>query len=408
MQEFYHIRQLIQRKNMMKYLKYVLNDHFLLVMLISLGGFGLYYSEFVKTIDESFYLGTIFGIAGCSLTVFFGKLATLIKEADSIFLLPKEREMASYLKISLKHSILIPFIVIGIVTGILMPILVATSTLDFSDFLPLVLNLWGLKLADLFIQLESLYLNTDKKVRFHTALLLIISLLTMSINVLVMSWYGLGLTGVFLIVIYKSTQNSLANNPLNWEKAIQTERKRMKKIYSFINLFTDVPGLSAEIKRRKYFDVLLNKIKKEHRQTYAYLYSRVFLRGTEYSGLVFRLTLIGSLVLVFSDQLVLSVIVSVLFIYLVGFQLLPIYNEFDYMLMTELYPVKKSQKKEAVQKLILIILLVVAAVFSIILVIRLENKLQAIMISGVLFVESVVFVYFYGNSRLKKLEKSLI
>lgn len=85
MQEFYHIRQLIQRKNMMKYLKYVLNDHFLLVMLISLGGFGLYYSEFVKTIDESFYLGTLFGILGCSLTIFFGKLATLIKEADSIF-----------------------------------------------------------------------------------------------------------------------------------------------------------------------------------------------------------------------------------------------------------------------------------------------------------------------------------
>lgn len=57
-------------KNMMKYLKYVLNDHFLLVMLISLGGFVLYYSEFVKTIDETFYLGTLFGILGCSLTIF--------------------------------------------------------------------------------------------------------------------------------------------------------------------------------------------------------------------------------------------------------------------------------------------------------------------------------------------------
>lgn len=408
MQEFYHIRQLIQRKNMMKYLKYVLNDHFLLVMLISLGGFGLYYSEFVKTIDESFYLGTLFGILGCSLTIFFGKLATLIKEADSIFLLPKERAMADYLKISLRHSIVLPFIVIGLVTGVLMPILVATTTLDFAHFLPIVLNLWGLKLADLFIQLESLYLNTEKKVCLHTGLLVIISLLTMSINVLVMPWYGLGLTAVFLLFIYKTTQSSLANNPLNWDKAIQTERKRMKKIYSFINLFTDVPGLSAEVKRRKYFDGLLNKIKKEQGQTYTYLYSRVFLRGTEYSGLVFRLTIIGSLVLVFSDQLILSVIVSLLFIYLIGFQLLPIYNEFDYMLMTQLYPVNKSQKTDAVQKLILIILLVVAAIFSIVLVIRLENKLQALMISVALFAESTAFVYLYTNNRLKKLEKSLI
>jgi ABC-2 type transport system permease protein len=113
-------------------------------------------------------------------------------------------------------------------------------------------------------------------------------------------------------------------------------------------------------------------------------------------------------VLVFSDQLILSVIVSLLFIYLIGFQLLPIYNEFDYMLMTQLYPVNKSQKTDAVQKLILIILLVVAAIFSIVLVIRLENKLQALMISVALFAESTAFVYLYANNRLKKLEKSLI
>lgn len=408
MQEFYHKRKVNQRKNMLKYLKYILNDHFLLVMLISLGGFGLYYSEFVKGIDESFYVGTFVGILVCSMSIIFGKLATLIREADSIFLLPKEREMREYLKASLKHSIILPFIVIGLLVGVMMPILVATSSLDFSDYLPILLNLWGLKLADLFIQLESLYLNTEKKVQLHKLLLVVITLVSMGLNVYVMPWIGVVISIVLLVAVINGANVSLKNNPLDWGKAIQTERKRMKKIYSFINLFTDVPGLSSEIKRRKYLDRLLNLIRKEQDQTYIYLYSRVFLRGTEYSGLVFRLTAIGSLILVFSNQVVLSSIISLLFIYLIGFQLLPIYNEFDYMLMTQLYPVNKGKKVEAVQTLILCILLIISVIFSLILFVFLENKLHALLIALAIFAESIVLVYFYAKRRLKKLEKSLI
>ena len=62
MKEFYLKRQQKHRQSMMKYLKYILNDHFLLVMLISMGGFGLYYSEFIKTIPEDFVLGKVVGI----------------------------------------------------------------------------------------------------------------------------------------------------------------------------------------------------------------------------------------------------------------------------------------------------------------------------------------------------------
>ena len=408
MKEFYQKRLSYHRKNMLKYMKYVLNDHFLLVMIIGMGGFGLYYSEFIKSIDESFFLGKIGAIVLCVLVVFVGRLATLIKEADSIFLLPKERHMLTYFKESFKHSIVLPFVVIGVVTGILMPLFVATSDLQFADYYVLVLNLWLLKLTHLLIQLEELYLNTEKTTKFQLILLILVSLSSLVISVWLNPLIGILLSMALLVIVFLQSKGVVAANPLNWEKTISNERKRMKKIYSFINLFTDVPGLATSVKRRAYLDPILKKIKAEQGQTYTYLYSRVFFRGSEYSGLVLRLSIVGSLILIFSDQLILNGIVGALFIYLIGFQLLPIYNEFDYMLMTQLYPVKKELKRVAVQKMIGLILITVSLLFSFILLTRLEDKLSALLISGLLVVESLLFTQIYANKRLKKMEKSLI
>lgn len=406
MKEFYLNRQKKYYQAMTKYMKYILNDHFLLVMLISLGGFGLYYSEFVKSIPEDFILAKLVAILFCLLSLFVGKVATLIKEADSIFILPKERQMIRYFKESLKRSMVVPFVVIAFVTGIMMPLVVATSSLGFNDFYPLVLNLWLLKIGNLIIQVENFYLNTNKLVKRAYILWGSVAVITIGINIFIFPWLGIPISLFTVYLLYNKAIKVVMVNPLDWDKTIQLERKRMKRIYSFINLFTDVPGLSSNVKRRRYLDPLLNKIKKEQGYTYTYLYSRVFLRGSEYSGLVIRLTLVGSLILIFSNQLILNGIISLLFIYLIGFQLLPIYGEFDYMLMTQLYPVNRKDKLVAVQNLVGKILLVVTIIFGLILLIRLEDKVGALMIIGGLLAESFILTKLYGTKRLKKMEKS--
>ena len=405
---FYKNRLAKHQKHMMRYMKYVLNDHFLLVMIIALGGFGLYYSDFIKTLDQDFFLGRVVVFILLLGILFVGKIATLLKEPDMIFLLPKERQMTSYMKKAFQHSVWLPFVLIVLVSGITMPLLVATSSLEFNDFYPIVLNLWLLKLVHLLIQLQTFYLDTKKTIQSQMILFIVASLLSIGLNLYFNPWSGMIISFLCLVFSFMMTKKSLANHPLDWEKAITFERKRMKKIYSFINLFTDVPGLSSDIKRRVYMDPWLNRIKKEQGQTFTYLYARVFLRGTEYSGLVLRLTVIGSLLLFFSNQLILNGIISALFIYLIGFQLLPVYNEFDYMLMTFLYPVEKDQKVKAVEKLIKIILSVVITIFSVLLLVRLQDKVGALIIVGILIVEGIVFTKLYAPKRLKKLEKSLI
>lgn len=96
--DFYRLRLGKHQKKMMKYLKYVFNDHFILVCMFGVGAFGYYYSNFVKTLDMEFFYGSLIVCFIWLVSLKIGKVATLLQEADKVFLLPKERNMISYLK----------------------------------------------------------------------------------------------------------------------------------------------------------------------------------------------------------------------------------------------------------------------------------------------------------------------
>lgn len=178
----------------------------------------------------------------------------------------------------------------------------------------------------------------------------------------------------------------------------------MHRIYQFIHLFTDVPEISSSVKRRKFLDPLVHKIKKNSQNTYLYLYARSFLRGSEYSGLFIRLVLVAGVILFFLKEFWISLGVSVLFVYLIGFQLIPIYTQFDYMVMTHLYPVPNEQKKQAVSKLMTVLLFVAAALFSIFVLIALPDLKEGLLVVGALIIEVLLFAKFYVPYRLKKME----
>ena len=130
---------------------------------------------------------------------------------------------------------------------------------------------------------------------------------------------------------------------------------------------------------------------------------RRFVRGTDFSGLVFRLTLIGGILIASMSDVYFISGIGALFIYLIGFQLLPLYNQFRYMTLVKLYPVQEEQKKRAIQKLLLGVLLAVAILFGL---------LAAIVLSGVekvipliiYLVAAGLFVGLYAPARLKKMD----
>jgi ABC-2 type transport system permease protein len=190
--------------------------------------------------------------------------------------------------------------------------------------------------------------------------------------------------------------------PLDWDKMIATEQHRLYRLYRFINLFTDVPEITAQIKRRKYLDGILSKITFNQKNTYLYLYARRFIRGTEFSGLYLRLLGLGSILLVFITERWFALGVGVLFIYLIGFQLLPLYHQFQYMTSAQLYPVAEQQKLSALQTLLRMALLVVALIFSVISSLVVASWMDRGIIVLSFFVIAVLFVELYVPYRLKK------
>lgn len=404
MSGFFGIRLARHLKKMMKYMRYVFNDHFILVCVFLLGGLGFYYSQVLKTLPENFIWGRPLVIILWLAILQIGRLATLAEEADKVFILPKEPEMKAYLNRALRYSIWLPLVALVLIGGMSMPLVVVSTGWEFSTFFYFIVMLGLMKISHLFVQKYDLYQISSKEYSLWFTLWLLSSL-----GIIVLSLYTIpvaGLAGAFVQVagFYLVLEKKEQAVSLDWEKMIQKEKSRMHRIYQFIHLFTDVPEISSSVKRRKVLDPVLVKIKKTSQNTYLYLYARSFLRGSEYSGLFIRLVLVGGVILFFLKEFWISMGVSVLFVYLIGFQLIPIYTQFDYMVMTRLYPVPNSQKKQAVSKLVTILLFVAAVLFSIFVLIALPDVKESLLIIGALLIEVVLFAKFYVPYRLKKME----
>ncbi|MGX7419175.1 ABC transporter permease [Carnobacterium gallinarum] len=356
MQEIWKKRLRLHEKKMARYLKYVLNDHFVIVCFFIFGALSLGYSNIIKTLDTNFFWGRWIALLVFIASVSIGKLATLIEAPDAVFLLPKEQQLPDYLKGAKRYSFLLPGFVIVLLTAFIMPLLVATTSYVFLDMLYFVVTLLLLKNWDLDAQLISLKIShKNERLKWQGAKLAVITLIA------VISLFLNPIVGVVLAIALQIISlpffKKMANERIyQWELMVASEEQRMHRIYQFINLFTDIPSLKGQVKRRRYLDGLLKGISKDHNHTFDYLYARTFLRGTEYSGLYVRLTAILVLLVIFTQNFVMALLLSILFIYLTGFQLLPMYFHYENMALTRLYPIKMEQKAKALKQLFVVVL----------------------------------------------------
>lgn len=401
MRELFKKRLGNHQRHIQKYLRYVFNDHFVLICVFLLGGVGLYYSEFIKTLPSHFWPASVVVLFVLLAILPLGNFATLTQEADIVFLLPKESALKDYFKGAFYYSLLLPFFIELLILGFLMPLLVATSSLDFSAFFLLLISLWCLKFAQLKLATLKIYQVSCQFLRQVEVVWFIAAAICLGVSIFLNAFIGVLLALVTAIGAQQFVTKREDN--LDWEKMIHLEKSRLHRIYQFINLFTDVPEITATVKRRAYLDGILRQIKPIQRNTYLYLYARRFVRGSEYSGLFLRLVVIGSLLLYFVHDLYFSLGLGILFIYMIGFQLIPLYNQFRYMILTQLYPVASLQKAKALQFLLFILLAVAAFIFALIANIALSNWTDRFLVTIAYFLMVFFFTKWYVPSRLKKM-----
>lgn len=401
MQAFFNNRVKKHQQQMQRYLRYVFNDHFALLMTLLIGAGGLYYSNFLKTLTPPFSIGRIFIVLIFLLALTFGRYASLTKPADQLFLLPKETKMRQYLVKALRYSCIVPFAMLFLIVGAVMPLYVVSTAQGFIQFFSLFIMMTTLKFSHLLVQQTRLFLIPKKRIQRLTIIFWVYAIVTIGCSVFVTPMIGIGLGIVAAIGFYYVTWKKQTAS-LDWETMIDMEQDRLYRVYQFINLFTDVPAVKAVVKRRRFADVLLNRIKKVQANTYLYLYSRQFIRGTEYSGLFIRLVLIYCVMIAFLAEYWIVLILGLVCLYLIGFQMIPMYHRFRYMLLSELYPVSEKLQKQAFRKLLALILSGATIIFALA-VLMTQPFTNGLLIIIAFIVFNGCFLYGYVPQRLKKM-----
>lgn len=382
-----------------KYLRLVFNDHFVIAIIFLLGALGYTYANAVKGLDpRAWWLKPVLSLVLLA-AVSFGRLATLLKEADSVFLLPKESGLVTYLKSARLYSSWLPLIAMAFVTLLVAPLLLITKTVPAWHIAVVLITLVIIKDRRFSIQLRQWYQADETQATKWLSLILDLAIIASQLY----QWLNLVGVLVALGLAYYQRQQLVRvqkTQLFDWLAAVGAEDSRMGRIYRLYNLFTDVPGLSSQVKRRRYLDGLLKLITAKPANTYLYLYARGFLRGTEFSGLYIRLVVLGGIILCFSHIWWLSLALGLLLIYLVGFQLLPFYNQYDQIIFTHLYPVPTTKRIQAFSQLMRTLLLLQALLFSVILLVTLGMTIQVGLSVLALFVLVIGFVQFYLPKRL--------
>ncbi|WP_088349093.1 ABC transporter permease EcsB [Bacillus cereus] len=387
-------------KEVRTYSKYVFNDHLKFIFVFIIGAGAYYYQQWLQTLTSSFPTALVMAVLiGLVLTA--GSIQTLLKEADLVYLLPVEEKLKPYFTKAFLFTFMIQLYIIAIVAAALAPLYFQQMKQTGAGYIWIVLAFVIVKAWNLFVAWEKSFL-TDQNIQradwFIRFILngLFVYFLVERTSVLVIG--GI----VLLMVLYLAIMHQMVKGkPLNWEYLISEEGKKMMLLYRIANMFVDVPALKERVARRKWLDFILSII--GEKRTYLYLYTRTFLRSGNYFGLYVRLLALGGVILYFIPFLYGRFIVSFIFLYLIGYQLLTLWKHHRMKIWLDLYPVKVDEKKKDFLTLLNAILIIGSVIFTVIFALATKD----FMMTGILLIVSILFsigfVYQYGAKRIERL-----
>lgn len=381
-------------KELSRYLRYIFNGHLMIVMIFLIGSLTFYYQHWVKSLDESFPAAIIMALILGVFTT-YSPVYTFLLEADRVFLLSVENRLSRYFWRSGIVSFALQAYILLMVLAALMPMYVQVSKNSYSVFFQFMIILFVLKVWNLATRWRIQY-YVEKNVHLTD------SVVRFCINVVFMYLLFVSAQPAFLLVLsmimlglYYFFHRKSKGKGLKWEEIILLEQNRMTGFYRIANLFTDVPKLKDVVKRRKWLDWIVTKINFQQENTQLYLLTRTFLRSGDYLGLVVRLTIIGGLVIFYWDFIYGQFLFLIVFLYLTGFQLLPLKNHHQNMLWIDLYPTAHEQVDHAFKKILSNVLMLQGIIFSLIFLLK-GDWLFALIGLGISFVFNVLFVRFYS------------
>lgn len=386
-------------KELGKYLRYIFNGHIVIVMVFLLGTAAYYYQGWVETLSPDFPVAIIMAIL-LGLLITHSPIYTFLLEADRIFLIPLEEQLKSYFRRSIVASFFIQLYLTVLGLAVFMPMYAHVNNGSFQSFFPFLLVMCVIKGMNLLIRwkvqfyVETSIHRTDSVIRYFVNAVFLYFLFS---NAEI--WFLVPVSLLYLLLyFFYHSQTKLKG--LKWEFLIEQEEKRMMSFYRLANMFTDVPHLRDSVKRRKWLDWVSGLLSYRHEGVYMHLYVNTFIRGGDYLGLYLRLTIIGMLALYFITFGSGQILFVLLFLFLTGFQLMPLWNHHQNKIWLQLYPVNEDLRGGSFKKFLFILLMIQSVLLSLPILMKQEWTIGLTsIIAG--FVFSFFFVFVYNNKKLK-------
>lgn len=394
------------QKKVMKYAKYMMNDHFMIVVFFLFGFLLFQYSTWLKTIRILEW--PLILLISLFLAIFplFGEIATYVEEADLHFLSVIGEDFKPYFKRAIRYSWIFPLVMNFITTIFVLPIFMQAYGNGMIPFIAIFVTLLSLKGFHFMIQKSIFEGKLPKHSFYKVALYCVNSICLFGILSFIPKVVSLSMTVVLALLsigLYRFAAAKMVN--FNWNEMILKEQVRQQRIFRVIALFVDVPFLKKhQAKRNQSLDIFVKRLTPNRIHPYRYLLVRTALRSSNYVS-VFLQMIVVTVLLSFASPIWYWILaIQSIMMLVICFQFTSLYK---HPKAHSIYIHSLYDPKEMMDDFIGVVLqLVIGASIIISLVTALVSR-NVFVLAGLLWypVLSAGFLYGYLKPRLNRKKK---
>ena len=394
------------QKKVMKYAKYMMNDHFMIVFFFLFGFLLFQYSTWLKTIRILEWPLILFISLLLAVFPLFGEIATYVEEADLHFLSVIGEDFKPYFKRAICYSWIFPLVMNGIATIFVLPIFMQAYGNGTIPFIDIFVTLLSLKGFHFMVQKSVLEGKLPKNSYYNLALYLVNSICLFGILSLIPNIFSLLMALVLMvlsIVLYRFA--SAKSVHFVWNELIGHEQMRQQRIFRVIALFVDVPFLKKhQAKRNQSLDIFVGKLTPNRIHPYRYLLVRTALRSSNYVT-VFLQMIVATVLLSFASSIWYWIMaIQSIMIVVICFQFASLYK---HPKAHSIYIHSLYNPKEMMDDFIGVVLQLVIGASTIISLLTALVSRNAFVLAGLVWYPllSAVFLYGYLKPRLNRKKK---
>ena len=337
-----------------------------------------------------------------SLGLTKGGVRTFLKEPDLVFLLPAEPRMHKYFRQGLFYSIFYQCMQMLYIVGVFYPL--------FPQYIGTPRLFWVAMLAALVLKAWNVAAHWHELL--YGRLRWAFAVLRYELNVLLM-WAVLSerhflyaALALVLVAWIAFLRGKITPHQYPWIKLIAIEQKTVAAYNAWANFFIDIPQVKNQVRPRKWLSEQITKLPGDKRYPYLYLFTRTFIRHSEYFGIFIRLTIFIGIALFFITNYWLALVVYLVGLYMMGIQLPNISAERRYPDLIRIYPLTEEDKVHSFSLLALRLLRLQSMLLTVPLLLGPLPWITALVILAIGLVAAHMLSFFYLPKRYGKSDLS--